>query len=287
MAKEEKIKEQGCACGEECKCKKGKLRKTLFVVFLISIFAVIAFGIGVVIGGYILVDEEKIVVENKEEDNSNTEKKGIEINNETILYSYKEQLSIEKDLSFKSIEDVEAFVDTANYFTDTELRNALLEGGHIVDINHFMFAYMLTALNGGGFYSIDKSYIKEVANSIFDNDLEYLPYSGSLYYSASSINYMCLEKICFVHQVSGGGGGADAYQTKVVETKKDGENTIYVIKEYFSEFENGIYTESDGELLCKHGSCPEDIFETYGDKLNTYEMKFDKNNRYVTSKMVK
>ena len=61
MAKEEKIKEQGCACGEECKCKKGKLRKTLFIVFLISIFAVIAFGIGVVIGGYILVDEEKIV----------------------------------------------------------------------------------------------------------------------------------------------------------------------------------------------------------------------------------
>ena len=23
MAKEEKIKEQGCSCGEECKCKKG------------------------------------------------------------------------------------------------------------------------------------------------------------------------------------------------------------------------------------------------------------------------
>lgn len=284
----ENKKEKTCDCGEECKCKKGKARRVIVTFLLIVAFSVIAFGFGVATGGVILVGEDKTEVDNKDD----VKEEGNENKIETIkigdveLYSYKTQLKTDNIPSFDSAEAVEAFIDTSNYFTDGELRDALLDGNEHIPKSHFKLAYILTALEGGGFYYIDKSYLGELASKIFSDGLEFIPYSGSLYYSASDIIYMCNSDICIIEQTTGGGGGADLYQTKVVGTKKIGENTIYTIQEYYDEFEGGIYTDYEGDLICEK-DCAEDIFKAYGDKLNTYEMTFDKNNRYVSSKKVK
>ena len=291
-------KEEACACGEECKCKKGRVRRVIVTILLIIVFSVIAFGFGVATGGVILVGDDKPEVDNKddvkEEVNEDVnevtedEREGsLIIDSNNTLYSYKTQLNNDEKLSFKTVEDVEKFIDSSNYFTDSNLRKALLEGGKDEDKEHFVIAYILRALDGGGLYYVDKSYLKEVAGTLFKDGLEFIPYTGNLYYSASDILYICTETICIVQQSTGGGGEADVYQTKVVGTKKIGENTIYTIQEYYSSFEDGIFTDFDEELLCEHDKCPEDIFKTYGDKLNTYEMTFDKNNRYVSSKKVK
>lgn len=285
----EAMKEEACACGEECKCKKGRVRRVIVTILLIIVFSVIAFGFGVATGGVILVGDDKPEVDNKDdvkEEGNEGKIKTIKIG-DAELYSYETQLKTDNIPSFDSAEAVEAFIETSNYFTDEELREALLEGNEHTSESHFKLAYILTAFEGGGFYYIDKSYLKELASKIFSDGLEFIPYSGSLYYSASDIIYMCNSDICIIEQTTGGGGEADVYQTKVVGTKKIGENTIYTVQEYYSSFEDGVFTDFDEELLCEHDNCPEDIFKTYGDKLNTYEMTFDKNNRYVSSKKVK
>lgn len=257
-----------------------KINPILIVVGIILIVA------SAIIGWYVGGNKDNRPLENEKEETKVEEK----VENDSI---YEVELSDQKfennkDISLKDIESIKGFVSVTDAFTNDELRNVFLISNEYL-INDFKLIYVLSSLIGGdgGVYYFSTEFLNSEVKQVFNSGIDSFDYmSGNYWLSAVGISYVCSEKICSVYLGAGGGTGSPYYSTEIVSTKKDGENTIYTLKEYYDDFHTGYYVSDGGELLCKHGTCPENIIEAYGDKLNTYEMTFDKDNRYISSKKI-
>ena len=79
MAKEEKEKkvkkvqdvevkeEHECACGKDCKCKKGKVGRVFFVVGLVIVLCAVSFAVGMVSGAKFIYEDDMIEEVDKED----------------------------------------------------------------------------------------------------------------------------------------------------------------------------------------------------------------------------
>ena len=68
--KEVEVKEEHeCACGKDCKCKKGKVGRVFFVVGLVIVLCAVSFAVGMVSGAKFIYDEDMIEeVDNEEKE---------------------------------------------------------------------------------------------------------------------------------------------------------------------------------------------------------------------------
>lgn len=255
---------------------------------VIPIILAIVLAVGLGVGGFFLgkgtVKQEKCEV--KEESNSELEEIQIGDTHKVELFDEKHELYVE-DISLKSEEDIKTFITRADRFTTPWLREVFLD--NTIEPNNFKMAYVLSIYGGseiGGVYFIDKKMLEKEIGKVFANNTIYAEGdASSQVLFGIKITYVCDEKVCMYYKLPGGGAGDSHYSTAVIGSRKDGDNTIYTLKEFYSVFQGGIYDKENGTLLCDT-NCPEDIVGTYGDKLATYEMTFDANNKYVSSKKV-
>ena len=295
MAKEEKEKkvkkvqdvevkeEHDCKCGDGCKCKKSN---GFIKVVLGIILAFVIFCGGVVVGGYVLTNDNDVKEPAKEESKEETEK----IEEIQIGENYKIELYDENSPSYIDLtltpEKIEEFVSSTDFLADGEYREALLESNYYLD--DFKIAYVVSTMfddNGGTIYMTFDTLNSEI-QKVFSTGIDSAN-GGSLYMKATEISYTCGSEFCMFNGIVGGGAGFSHPSTKVVSSRKAGENTIYTLKEYDYVFaEENSYAEANGIFLCKSSECPEDMISAYGDKMTTYEMTFDKDNRYVSSKKI-
>lgn len=263
-----------------------KINPILIVVGIILI--VVSALIGWYVGGNKdnrPLEKEEVKTEEKVEGKPTYEVKLIDENNEYYT-----------DISLKDEEKIKDFIAFTDRFTDNVMRSTFLESGYLVD--DYKLVYILVNLLGdeGGVYYFSTEFLNSEIKKVFSIGIDSFDFmSGSYWLDARGVTYVCNKDACFVSFGAGGGTGSPYYETKIVSSRQDGDNTIYTIKEYYDDVIcdadhpsciSEIYTTKDGTLLCKDSNCPEDIVGTYGDKLNTYEMTFDKDNRYVSSKKV-
>ncbi len=260
-----------CACGGDCKCKKGSWLTKLLIFALISF---LLFFAGLMTAVYVLFNDKESDVNN---DCSN------EVGIDVELYD--ENSTGYMDLSLNS-ETIQDFIQTADGLNDDWMRIAFLENTEL--INDFKIAYVISNFCSDGCGTIYMSYdfLNSEIQKVFSTGID-ISGSGSLYLNAVEINYVCDKELCMFSAVAGGGAGYSYSATEIASSRKEGDNTIYTLKEFDYIFdEENSYLEANGVYLCKASDCPEDFIGTYGDKMTTYEMTFDKDNRYVSSKKI-
>lgn len=267
MSKEKKLNAENVDCENNC-CKSNK--KLLFwgAILFVVIFV---FCVGVAIGGYILVSDDKEEIKN--------ESFGIEL--------FDEKSKAYTDIKLTD-DNFDKFISLGDYNSDEIFRTTFLEGNdfYLDDLKMFYVIYAHCNLMSGTYYaSLD--FLNSEIEKVFSTGLsdKFDGYGNGVFYSAE-ISYICHDSVCTIKSIPGGGSGYSHPETHIFNSRKSDGNTIYTIKEYYNDWEDGIFVKVDGELLCEHESCPEDIVGTYGDKLVTYEMTFDKDNRYVSSKKI-
>lgn len=284
MAK--KIKEEKVVTKKSTN-KRKKYERIVMISIGVLLFATLCFILGSGYGSMYTFD----VLYNDKSTNLDGEGYIVELFNENFEYDNED--------------NVKTLINSTNYYTNELLRTELLDSENSYDESDFKIAYVLYEIinyYGSGIKHFTTEYLEENIEKVF-NDGVNLSEEDGIYVRkfeilASDLNIICDNKICTMYGVPGGGTGFDHYSTEIVATRKDGENTIYTIKEYFVEFlrdEQGlenctIYDSKKGNSLYK-GKCPagyEELSKKIDvNKLNTYEMTFDKEFKYVNSKKVK
>ena len=270
--------------------EKAKINPVLIVVGVVLI--IISAVIGWYIGGNtdVSLDNEEVKIEEKDDEASSS-------NNQIDLIDENSDKYV--DISLNNDESIKDFIMTTDFIVNSSYRSAFLEGNNEL-MDEFVRAYVLSfyakyaedyheyAVDGNLYFSTE--FLNNEIKKVFSQgEYSFNGVGGYSGYDFSEAQYLCDESICVVRYIIGGGIYRAGYETNVISTRQDGDNTIYTLKDYYYEYEEEtylVYTSEGGELLCKNESCPEDIVGTYGDKLNTYEMTFDKDNRYVSSKKI-
>lgn len=284
VKKKEEVKVQveelhECACGGDCKCKKGARFTKLLIFALISF---LLFFAGLMTAVYVLFNDKESGVDN----NCPSTDSNVATEATIDVELYDENSTGYKDLSLNS-ETIQDFIQTVDGLNDDWMRIAFLENTEL--INDFKIAYVISNFCSDGCGTIYMSYdfLNSEIQKVFSTGID-TSGSGSLYLNAVEINYVCDKELCMFSAVAGGGAGYSHSVTEIASSRKEGDNTIYTLKEFDYIFdEENSYLEANGVYLCKASDCPEDFIGTYGDKMTTYEMTFDKDNRYVSSKKIK
>ena len=116
--KEVEVKEEHkCACGKDCKCKKGRVGRVFFVVGLVIVLCAVFFAVGMVSGAKFIYDDdmvEEVDKEDKEDviDNIDTE-------DVVDTSDFKKIEQTIEDL--EKIEQVSRNINTVEDFTNQEL----------------------------------------------------------------------------------------------------------------------------------------------------------------------
>ena len=263
------------------------------IISLLVIVLVFCVGLGV--GTFILEggSSDKCVEKLDEKDNKNEDEYTVKL--------FNEKNENYKDISLKNEEDVENFIYVTDFYTEDYFREGLFNS----DSNYsddFMVIFTLNRLIG----NLDDNVLEYLSDDFLESEIikifadsvnleNYHSFSYGYYgMGAAFINVACNNGLCFVDIGHGGGTDYPWYVTKIVDTRKDGDNTIYTIKEFYSDFEEGkcdIRTEKDGKVLIKNMCANVEDYDKVvakvnPEELNTYEMTFDKDNRYVSSKKI-
>ena len=289
MAKEGKNKEQACACGEDCKCKKGKVRGVIFTILLVLAFAVIAFGVGVATGGVILVEDEK--VENKEDVNEEVnEETNEEISDDAVFY-------VNEQVVEKALEEYYFFAQQDKMFESPEKINLndllLFSSNKLVgeltrdtDANDVTLDEVNKVIKENFGYEIKEGadIFCDVCENItftYDSSKKVFSYKGEHGHEGSPVSVLqriisvrTNEKGQVVVLVKQAYGLGQYYISKYYRTPEDARNEMSPILEIHME-ESGMTFEQF------------DFNGVSGDKMNTYEYVFEKSNHRLILKSYK
>lgn len=272
-------KGEECLHNYECKRKKG-IEKILLVVILLLLGGFIG---GVVVGGLSLIkDVKKDVCEKSEANTQQTIDNSKLFENGFEIFSYKKFPY--DDISLETEEDIEEFVnvmrmDTSGMDSYKKIRNEFFNNSKEKEgLLLLQQAYVLQAMFGNiaesmGPVVIDADVIKNEIKKVFVIEDDII--LESLDFLDVFIGYQfpvlhCIEETCIAVVGQGGAGVCNPYyETKIVDSRKEQTNTIYTLDDFYYV----PVPAEDENSRCSYK-------ET---KVGTYEMTFDKDNRYVGS----
>jgi hypothetical protein len=284
-----------CKCGVNCQCRKNKNYYLKF--FVVSFIGLVLFLGGLIVGAVLLYKNDDVISEKCGEE-QHVVQNDANINLPVEQYfenyygwKYFDFFSIEKypydDISLKTEEDIEYFINSMRYAVgsdvDSLVRKNFFDNGNdsedLKKLHIFMEAYVLRATIGRYADSMDSLFISEdiimeEMKKVFaiEDDFSLVSFEAIPF----NWNYpmlSCFSGICIASVGQGGGtGGFKHYETKIVDSRKNGSNTIYTLDDYYYE---PLFDDKD--------EFTGDYSET---KVGTYEMTFDKDNRYVSSKKI-
>lgn len=270
-------------------------RKRIVITIIGAILSII---IVVLAGGFRLVsyvlDKDKC---------SNVESYALFLDEYTVELS-NENSKLYHDISLKDEEDIEKLIVSTGISTSEDLRYAFLNSGSedlSFSLNELKLAFVLRS-----FYKddVDVQYFKvdflnKEIEKVFNSGIViYRDFNESFLYDGIFFSTVCDKDVCSVNYEPRDDSNYSYYGTKIVDSKKSGENTIYTVKEYYvihlhdedgNIISSEMYDTWGGKLLDKNNcsnNCDELIKNVNLDKLNTYEITFDKDNRYLSGKKV-
>lgn len=269
--------------------KKQKIERYVMVAILIIIFACTFFLFGCELGASYFKDDKECPKCEKCKDCSKVKNciKKEEVVSKVDGDVAEIKLFVEEDLPYDDIaldteEDILNFVNSLRYVENEEVRNEFFDNegkeGTLSNLREFRTAYVLEQMFKSKAFDIDQLFVsKELIlkemNKVFAIDDNYsfidvydLWFGGYGYYLT------CADDIClFSIGIGGVGVGNPHYETKIVSSRKDGDNTIYTLDDYYK--------------TAKSTGTGRDFIYT-SKKVGTYEMTFDKYNCYVSSKKI-
>lgn len=268
--------------------KKQKIERYVMVAILIIIFACTFFLFGCELGASYFKEDKECPKCEKCKDCSKVKNcvKKEEVVSKVDGDVAEIKLFVEEDLPYDDIaldteEDILNFVNSLSY-ADEEVRNEFFDNEGkkeaLYNLKYFKTAYVLRRMFGYMADSMDpvfisKELILKEMNKVFAIDDNYsfidvydLWFGGLGYYLT------CAGDVCIANVGMGGVGvGNPHYETKIVSSRKDGDNTIYTLDDYYK--------------TAKSTGTGRDFIYT-SKKVGTYEMTFDKYNCYVSSKKI-
>lgn len=253
------------------------------LLFVIVIFLIAGVGVGTYFLGKNSIEVQEC------EKNVETEKKD---------YVFTEKHKNYGDITFNDKEELEKFLNRMNFLSDDEYRVFFLNTDivnkdfYYEDIaNELKLTYVVSQfLTDETAYLFETEFLKKEVEKVFSDGISNDSLDGGWSFTSTlggtTYSIICNEDICFADYAPGGGTKVSRYESYVYSVTLDTDNTTYLVKEYYYDFDTeSVYVEKDGELLFK-GNATEENLKTVEDKLNTYEMTFDKDNRYVSSKKI-
>lgn len=270
------IEEHSCNCGGECNCNDGcgcgnDFNKTsILIIILVGLFAL---GLGTVLGKLYLNEEAECdpcpQTKCKELDYQNFNGSDIELNNKKDMEDY-------LNSSFLSFEK-----DARTCFIDTNACHSFDE---------YKVAYvMVHNFEGNGVVKY-KDLVHEI-KEVFKTGIEREEFSMTMLLQSSIVNVICTNDIC-TYDISVAGATGHSFYKYVINNYNETRNGFtYVIQEYYvvpgvgGEVDK-VYDKEDGTLLYE-GNEYEFDYKQHSDKLNTYEFEFNKNFKFIGSKLVK
>ncbi len=265
--KKDNLMNEKCCNSMKCKCNN----KIFLKVIVLGTIIVCTFLLGLGIGGYVLV-----------KDRVSTDENNIGNDHGVIVDKniFNENSDEYKDISLKNEEDIEIFINSMNYFANEELRDAFFDNrdDNVLYLYEFMASYVLLSYFDSPYYEpifMEESFIVNEMNKVFDYNNEFVPFFSARV-GGNSVGVICVDGLCAVGYVTGGGTGYPYYKTEIIDSRQEVGNTIYTLED--------TYYERDLDAEEKDDS---DKFIYTSEKGSTYEMTFDKDNRYVSSKKIK
>lgn len=274
-----------CKCGRKCTCKKMK-KSTSLIICLVLIVVVFCIGLGV--GTFILEgnSDDRCVDVN---DNKKSE-------DEYIVNLFNEKNENYRDISLKNEEDIKRFISQFSWMGNFEIRNDFFTGNYYLD---YVIGYILASYDwlygDNDVIYVSKDFLESEVNKVFDYSFEnVLLFGTEIMHGGMTYNISCdYDDLCKIYTIPGGGTRQPFYEVIINDKKEISDGFVYTIKEYYLESgekddECFIKTEKNGIVLSKSNNGCSDFDSSSLDynKLNTYEMTFDKNNKFVSSKKI-
>lgn len=277
----------GCECGNECDCQKNynfDNKKHYFKIFVFTLVLLGSFAAGFLIGAIslsdVIHDDSNVKCSDCDKISEKQELEGTNcVYNEDIEIFSKDKYTYD-DLALKDDKDIEHFINSFSYDYEESIRNDFFDnnGDDSVNLQIFKEAYVLNEMFGHmaeymNPILIGESVIIDEIKKVFvvKDDFEIVNFTF-LDLNANDVSLSCDSGICTVNVGRGGTGVGNPYSvTKIVSSIKSGGNTVYTLEDYYyisEALDDGadfVYTSS---------------------KVGTYEMTFDKDNRYVSSKKI-
>ncbi len=263
---------ESCSCDEKCKCRSNK--KYYLKVFIVSFVGVFLFLGGLITGAVLLYKNDNAISDKCVIVDDNDSKVEIELfTREDLPY---------KDISLNTEDDILAFVNSLSFSSEEARKEFFSNEGEydfLPNLNEFKVSYVLYKMFGHMSEYMDPVFISEdliieEMNKLFVlEDNYFLPDVNDFSFGGLHHFLKCADKICIANVGMGGTGvGNPFYETKIVSLRKEGTDTVYILDDYY--YSSKFDKESDSF--------------TYSEKkVGTYEMTFDKDNRYVGSKKIK
>lgn len=257
-------------CDDNCSCKNNRSKINILIIILIGLFSL---GLGTVLGKLYLNEEKECDI-------------CPESNCDELYY----ERFYGDDISLNSKRDITDFMFLTFLTIENDARNCFTNSESCDSFDDFKIAYVLAnKFDGNGIFKFDD--LNNEVKKVFASGISYKDSYISMMIKTKNINVICTDEVCTYDISKSNSSGYSTYKYVIEEEKNISNRYTYIIKEYYvvSGFGNQldkIYDKQDGNLLYEGNEISFD-YKQYLDKLNTYEINFNSNYKFVGSKIVK